>query len=52
MPVLSENRIIKYYNEYKRKPWKFFEGAYGMRFNIFQKIYLFCYAYLIRKKII
>lgn len=52
MPILRENRIIEYYKEYKCKPWKSFEDAYGMKFNIFQKIYLFCFAYLIRKKII
>ena len=52
MSILREDRMIEYYKEYKRKPWKSFENAYGMKFNIFQKIYLFCFAYLIRKKII
>ena len=52
MSTLRENRIIEYYKKYKRKPWKSFEEAYGMKFSIFQKIYLFCYTYLIRKRII
>jgi len=52
MSILREDRMIEYCREYKRKPWKSFEDAYGMKFSIFQKIFLFCYAYLIRKKII
>jgi hypothetical protein len=47
-----ENKIIKYYKEYKRSPWRFFENFYGVKFDIFQKIYLFCYSYLPKKKII
>ena len=52
MPILREDRIRDYCKEYKRKPWKSFEDAYDMKFNIFQKIYLFCFAYLIKNKII
>jgi hypothetical protein len=52
MPILREDKITEYYKAYNRKPWKSFEDAYGIEFNIFQKVYLFCLNYLIRKKII
>jgi len=52
MSILREDRMIEYCREYRRKPWKSFEDAYRMKFNIFQKLYLFCLFYLVRKNIV
>lgn len=49
MSILRKSRLIEYYKECGRKPWKPFEDAYGMKFGIFQKAYLFCLNYLIGK---